>query len=464
MTRSKTPMSHPSHSIDAATPLAEAPDIELEFARAWELHNAGSLDDAEQAYARILAVVPDHAEALHFQGLAVHQRGDPARAIELIRAAIALNGQQFGWYSNLGNLLQLSGQKDAAAEAYEQAMRLAPERADIHNNLGVLQGDRGRLEEAESTLRRAVALDPDKAEVHANLGRVLLRLARNDEALGCLTEALRLNPDLMMARPMLGLVYRRLGRLDAAAQVYRDWLARDPGDPTALHHLAGCSGEAVPERAADAYLERTFDAFANTFDDTLAGLHYRGPAQVAEAVAQHLGEPRRALDVLDAGCGTGLCGPLMAPYARHLAGVDLSQQMLDKARLRQAYDTLTKAELTAYLESAEPASRDLIVSADTLIYFGELRTFFRAAAEILRPAGWLIFTVEALAGDEGAGFRLHPHGRYSHSDRYLREGLAAAGLAVERLQQVQLRVEAGTPVDGWVVSCKKEAPRSSSAD
>ena len=263
-------MSHPSHSIDPATPLAEAPDLELEFARARELHNAGSLDEAEQAYGRILAAVPDHAEALHFQGLAVHQRGDHARAIELIRAAIALNGEQFGWYSNLGNVLLLSGQKDAAAEAYEQAMRLAPERADIHNNLGVLQGDQGRLEEAESTLRRAVALDPDKAEVHANLGRVLLRLARNDEALGCLDEALRLNPDLMMARPMLGLVYRRLGRLDAAAQVYRDWLARDPGDPTALHHLAGCSGEAVPERAADAYLERTFDAFANTFDDTLA--------------------------------------------------------------------------------------------------------------------------------------------------------------------------------------------------
>ena len=69
-----------------------------------------------------------------------------------------------------------------------------------------------------------------------------------------------------------------------------------------------------------------------------------------------------------------------------------------------------------------------------------------------------------MAGDEGAGFRLHPHGRYSHRDSYLREVLAAAGLAVEGLQQAQLRVEAGKPVEGWVVSCKKEAPRSSSPD
>ena len=38
------------------------------------------------------------------------------------------------------------------------------------------------------------------------------------------------------------------------------------------------------------------------------------------------------LDVLDLGCGTGLCGPLLRPYARALAGVDLSPQMLERMR------------------------------------------------------------------------------------------------------------------------------------
>jgi predicted TPR repeat methyltransferase len=462
-------MTNTSHSIDPSTPLADATALEWVLAR--ELHEAGRFDEAERGYDRVLAAVPDHAEALHFKGLAAHQRGDHARAITLIRAAIALDGRHFGWYSNLGNVLLLDEQPDAAGEAYEQALRLAPERADVHNNVGVFLDERGRFEEAEATLRRAVALDSGKAEIHANLGRVLLRLARNDEALICLNEALRLNSELTMTcrlrgliYPQLGIIYRRLGRLDAAAQVYRDWLVQDPGDPTALHHLAGCSGEAVPERAADAYVERTFNAFASTFDKTLAQLNYRAPAQVAEAVAQHLGEPRRALDVLDAGCGTGLCGPLIAPYARHLAGVDLSQRMLDKARRREVYDTLTKAELTAYLQDAEPASCDLIVSADVLIYFGELGCCFRAAAKVLRPGGWLVFTVEALAGDEGAGYRLHAHGRYSHRESYLREVLAAAGLAVEGLERVLLRAEAGEPVDGWVVSCRKGALRSAPAD
>ena len=38
--------------------------------------------------------------------------------------------------------------------------------------------------------------------------------------------------------------------------------------------------------------------------------------------------------MLDAGCGTGLCGPLIAPHARRLVGVDLSGQMLAHARER----------------------------------------------------------------------------------------------------------------------------------
>ncbi|VTU40830.1 biotin biosynthesis protein BioC [Variovorax sp. PBS-H4] len=449
-------MSNPSHAIVQPTPPADPFDPALEWVLARKLHEAGRFDEAEQAYERVLAAVPEHADALHFTGLAAHQRGDHARAIALIRAAIALDGEQFGWYINLGNVLLLAEQPDAAGEAYEEALRLAPERADIHNNLGVFLTERGRLAQSESTLRRAVALDPGRAEIHANLGRVLLRLSRSQEARSCLDEALRLDPELTLARPLLALIYRRLGRLDAAAQVYREWLARDPDDPTALHHLAGCSGEAVPERAAEAYVERTFNAFASTFDKTLEKLAYRGPAQLAEAARQRLGEPGGALDVLDAGCGTGLCGPLIAPYARHLAGVDLSQPMLDKARLREVYDTLTKAELTAFLEDAEPASCDLIVSADVLIYFGALDRCFQAAAKVLRPGGWLFFTVEALAGEEGTGFQLHAHGRYSHCEGYLRQALAAADLMVEGLERAHLRVEAGQPVEGWVVSCRKE--------
>ena len=75
----------------------------------------------------------------------------------------------------------------------------------------------------------------------------------------------------------------------------------------------------------------------------LAKLLYRAPALVAAMVADSEIPAAKNLDVLDIGCGTGLCGPLVAPYARRLVGVDLSGRMLAQAeaqaRLRRADQT-----------------------------------------------------------------------------------------------------------------------------
>ena len=60
-------------------------------------------------------------------------------------------------------------------------------------------------------------------------------------------------------------------------------------------------------------------------------------------------------NILDVGCGTGLCGALLSPYARRLVGVDLSDRMLDQARERNIYDELVKGELTAYLDGCRDA-------------------------------------------------------------------------------------------------------------
>ena len=438
--------------FEPATHLGPADALKLAIG----MHRAGGLDDAELLYGRILAAAPDHPDALHFMGVLQHQRGRSARALELIRRSIAINPGVPDWHSNLGNVLLESGQGDAAGDAYEEAVRLAPDRFEVHNNLGVLRRAQQRPAEAEAAYRRAIALNPKFADALTNLGRLLNALERSDEALVVLCEALLLNPGHIKARHALGMTYCMAGRVQEAAQVYREWLAEEPDSPEARHHLAACSGDAVPERAADAYVEKVFDGFAESFESKLAHLDYRAPQLIGEAVAERLGAPRRALDVLDAGCGTGLCGPLLAPYARRLEGVDLSQGMLAKAGRRQVYDALVKAELTAFLREAGPARYDLIVSADTLCYFGELRGVLDGAVQALRPHGWLIFTLEALPGEGEAGFQLHPHGRYSHREAYLREVLAAAGLAIGSLRRDRLRMESAKPVEGWVVSCRKE--------
>jgi predicted TPR repeat methyltransferase len=198
----------------------------------------------------------------------------------------------------------------------------------------------------------------------------------------------------------------------------------------------------------------TFDGFANSFDAKLAQLDYKAPALVAQAVSSALGEPSGQLLIADAGCGTGLCAPYLKPYALRLVGVDLSGPMLDKARARLLYDELVQADLTQFL-LANADVYDLLVSADTLCYFGRLDEFAVAARASLHAGGLLVFTVEAHdASGDGRPWRLQPHGRYSHRRDYLEAVLTAAGFAPPTLEGVVLRNEALKPVHGWLVSAR----------
>ena len=103
--------------------------------------------------------------------------------------------------------------------------------------------------------------------------------------------------------------------------------------------------------------------------------------------------------------------------------------MLARARAREVYDELVKGELTAFLRDAAGAF-DVIVSADTLVYFGPLEEVVAAAATALRPGGQLIFTVEELTEPRRGGLLAQLNGRYRHTRAYVERVLADAGLAV----------------------------------
>jgi predicted TPR repeat methyltransferase len=220
--------------------------------------------------------------------------------------------------------------------------------------------------------------------------------------------------------------------------------------------LAACTGQDVPARASNAFVERTFDSFAASFESRLERLSYRAPALVAAMLEDSRLEPSKDLDVLDAGCGTGLCGPLVAPYARRLTGLDLSSGMLAQAKEKSVYDALVEGELTEYLKN-NTAAFDVIVSADTLVYFGDLEDVVSAAAAALRPNGLLLFTLEDADGREtGAGYRLELHGRYSHARTYVERLLQVSGLE-PAIAHADLRMEAGASVAGLVIRATKPA-------
>jgi predicted TPR repeat methyltransferase len=446
----------PGPTMEPSDPPTRELTLEEAVSVAILLQKSEQFATAEEVYRRIFDAAPDHPDALHYAGVLAHQQGRSDEAIALIEKSLGLVPDRADWYSNLGIVFQAQGKLDDAVAACQRAISLDPSHANAHSNLGVLLRATGNPVEAEDAYRTAIRVDPAHIDAHTNLGVLLTGLKRSEEAVACFCKVITLRPKHREARRLLALAHCTIGEIDEAVKIFEAWLDEEPGDPIARHMLAACTGKDVPPRASDSFVTETFDSFAASFESKLAKLSYRAPALIAAMLEDSGLTPSKSLDVLDAGCGTGLCGPLVAPYARRLTGVDLSAGMLAHAKEKNVYDALVKAELTDYLRDSREAF-DVVVSADTLVYFGALDDVLAAAAGALRPNGLLIFTLEDAAG-EGAtqGYCLGLHGRYSHSRRYVERLLTAVGL-VPKITQAELRMESGAPVAGLVIRASQFA-------
>jgi predicted TPR repeat methyltransferase len=429
--------------------------IEQALQAAMGLHRNGQYDEAEALYRRILDAAPDYADALHFLGLLMRQRKCRGEALDLMRRAVAAAPDYASAHNNLGNLLCEEGKHEEAAGHLLRALELQPDDPRALNNLGNVARAAAQPEDAVRCFERAIEVAPDFALPYENLGRVHMAAGDIPNAHVMFCKAVALDRGLSHSRQFVGLALCELGRYDEARDYYTQWTRAEPDNPVPRHMLATVRGETPPMRASDNYVRTVFDTFADTFDVHLQRLKYRAPELVIEALRS--AAVGTGLRVLDAGCGTGLCGPLLRPFAAVLEGVDLSPKMLERAQASGHYDALFESELTAFMLD-RPGQYDAIGCADTLCYFGGLDEAAQAAFRALRPGGVFAFTVEALAETGSAErYRLTHTGRYAHTQRYASEALENAGFERPTLTAAWLRMEAGREVNGYVVVARKSA-------
>lgn len=424
------------------------------LALAIDLIRRGDVNPGIAICDRVLAAVPDQPDALHYKGMALYHTGHVDDGVLLIRRALEVSPRYTAAWNNLGNILSINDAFDKAAQAYRHVISLDPNHADAWNNLAAALKEQDKLEEAMACVNTALKLDPKHPEAYHTLGNIYRQQKRDLEALAAFKQALVLHPRHADSYRGLGAAFYAVGQVQEAADVYRRWLQVEPENPYPSHMLAACTNDHIPERASDAYVAGTFDRFANSFDRVLEKLQYRAPQLLADALQEHLGTSTGALAIADAGCGTGLCGPLLRPFASTLVGVDLSEKMVARAKERQSegrpiYDELVVDELTAFFVG-RPQTYDVVISADTLCYFGNLQPPVNALAASLKPGGLLGFTVEH-ASEASDGYLLCPHGRYSQTKAYVQGVLEKAGLKLAVCRHVHLRIEKGEAVEGLLV-------------
>jgi predicted TPR repeat methyltransferase len=269
------------------------------------------------------------------------------------------------------------------------------------------------LDAAIERARRAAAAEPNDALRQLQLADALRQAGKNDDARVAAERCLSLAPEATAARFL----------------------------------LAALGGAATPETMPPELVATIFDNAAAQFDRMLVdNLKYRGPELIAKALTPFLPKLGRKLDILDAGCGTGLCAPYLAPLARRLDGVDLSPKIVEAARARGGYDRLAVGDCVAAMRGAVDGY-DLIVAADVVIYLGALEAFFDAAHGALRPGGLVALSIER---GTGGRFTLSNASRYQHDPAYVEATAARAGFALAHREDCTLRFENRKPVDSMI--------------
>jgi predicted TPR repeat methyltransferase len=305
--------------------------------------------------------------------------------------------------------------------------------------------------EAEVFCRHALREIPNAADALHILGCIHSDRGDATEAARLHEQTLFFHPQYLLSFPPLVQYYSAREQLEDLVRLAKAWTIAAPNDPEAQHLLTAVSRGKIPERCSDQYVERVFNKFAHSFDQVLTQtLAYRGPKIIAAAFDKYRPSAGTQIDVLDAGCGTGLCGAEIRPSCRTLVGVDLAEQMIRKADERGCYDELVVSEICSLMKSRSKAF-DAVVSGDVLIYFGALEPFFHSARDSLRPGGFVVATTESLPEDATEPYRLLPSGRYGHRKSYVADAARKAGLEVAEIQVEFIRWEFGRRVMGHCV-------------
>ena len=389
----------------------------------------------------------DQARQHFLDGLAHFQAHALTEAEHCFEAALALMPGRPSTLTNLGATRVKLGKAGAALPLLEQATAAEPGNLQAWSYLALAHADLGQYTEALACCDRALALDDAAAAIWLQHAQALVRLGRSEQALVSLERALALDATLTEAWSHRGTLLREMQRLEDAAVCFEKAIALGADPQVHGYFLASVRGSAVPQAAPRAYVEYLFDDYAAEFQQHLVGvLHYRAHALLIQRLAE-LG-PRRFNSVLDLGCGTGLCGPLIRPLADRVDGVDISRGMLDQARALDIYTALAHADVADYLHSASRRD-DLVLAADVFIYVGDLARVFAGVARVLQPGGLFCFTVELAA--EGQDLQLLPSLRYAHSEAYICRLAIAHGFTLQMLLRAPLREDQQQPVEGLYV-------------
>ncbi len=453
-------------------------------------HQAGKLEPAKEGYLTLLSNepdTPDYIAACNNVGTICYAQGKLDEAILYYRKAIARQSNYIDAYYNLGLALLKKNLMLEAISTYQQLLLIDPTHFaarfhlacafmqqnkiepaiaefltitvaqpyhfETHSNLATCYLKQGDFEKAKIHYRNALELQPDDTQILFNLGYITMQEGHLDTAIQYYQRVVKINPDSFSAQNNLGVAFLAKQRPEFAMPHFQEALRLQPHNESISYIISMLSQNKKLLSAPPDYIQSLFDAYADHYEPHLRiALEYKIPELFEHALAKII-SPHQSLNILDLGCGTGLCGIPFKKYAETLTGVDLSIKMLEIAAQKNLYDALIPSDITVFL-SDKTAQYDLILAGDVLVYSGDLNSLFEFISRALSTEGLVLFNTEI---EDSSPFKLNQSGRFSHHKSYIDTLAEQYHLSILFYQQIITRMQNNGPVYGHLYILRKTA-------
>ena len=414
---------------------------------------AGRLQQAAAALNAAAAGAPQDARVYLTGAVLAHAAGNAQQELLSLKRAVQLAPQWWPAFAELAKALARQERLGEAVAVANRAVELAPRELAALETAVAVANSAGDPASARRHLETALALRPGDLGIRRALGVVLDKLHAHADAEPLWRGILAEHPDDVSALGWLGVCLIGMGRFDEARAPLERALELEPAHATLPFHLAIARGE-TPAAQPLATVQQLFDDYANRFDAHLEGkLQYRLPSRVADIIRKR--HPALDISILDLGCGTGLLGAQLGAIKGAFVGVDLSRNMLEKAKRLGVYSRLRMNDLVAEMGEIASASFDIVTANDVFIYVGDISAAVQAAHRVLRPGGALIFSCETARESEGA-LVLRASKRYAHARSAVEALCRDAGFRSCTIETLDLRMDGDSgAIEGFNVVAEK---------
>lgn len=405
----------------------------------------GKLKQASKHYQQAIQIQPNYADAHYNLAVISLKQNDIAEAMKHLDKTLQLQPDHTEAHNQMAQLFHQQGDLEKAIYHYKECLKLDPFNATLFHNLGAIFLERGEPTAALKYFLRLLQIAPD-FDTYYNLGVIYMYLGRADDAIQYFQEALKKDPNHFASHSNLGSIYLKAGDYKNAIHHYRQALKLQPNNKEIAYILNAIDQKKVPKAAPKEYIQSLFDQYAAYFDKHLIEvLHYKVPELLYESIEQVTEIKGHSWDILDLGCGTGLCGEKFRPLAKKLIGIDLSEKMVDVAREKNIYDELHVSDVHHELQKQH--NLDLIIAGDTFVYIGDLAKTFSDCKNALKKSGLLAFTIEKTSQYP---YELQKSARFAHSKKYIEELAKLNNFKILRCDNIVLRKQRNKSVEGYL--------------